>query len=41
MITVDDVQTWSGNGIHVDFLSEPNPEIYGINGRSDSEMSPC
>jgi hypothetical protein len=32
MIAVDDTQTWSGNGIHGDFLSEPNPEIYGING---------
>jgi hypothetical protein len=31
-IAVDDVQTWSGNGIHVDFLSEPDPEVYGING---------
>lgn len=30
-VAVDDVQTWSGNGIHVDFLAEPNPEVYGIN----------
>jgi hypothetical protein len=31
-IVVDDVQTWSCNGIHADFLSEPDPEVHGING---------
>lgn len=32
IIAVDDVQTWSGNGIHADFLWEPDPEVHGING---------
>jgi hypothetical protein len=32
MIAVDDVQTWSGNGIHADFLLEADPEVHGING---------
>jgi hypothetical protein len=32
IVAVDDMQTWSGNGIHVDFLSKPDPEIHGING---------
>jgi hypothetical protein len=41
MIAVDDVQTWSGNGIHADFLSEPDPEIHGINGITDSDESPA
>jgi len=40
MIAVDDVQTWSGNGIHADFLSEPDPEIHGINGITDADESP-
>ena len=32
MIALDDDQTGSGNGIHVDFLSEPEPQVHGING---------
>ena len=40
MIAVDDVQTGSGNGIHVDFLSEPDPEVHGINGITDADESP-
>jgi hypothetical protein len=31
-IAVDDVQTGSCNGIHVDFLADADPEVYGING---------
>jgi len=30
-IAVDDVQTASGNGIHIDALSEADPEVHGIN----------
>jgi len=30
-IVVDDEQTWSCNGIHVDFLSDADPEVHGIN----------
>jgi hypothetical protein len=30
-IVVDDTQTWSCNGIHVDFLSDTDPEVHGIN----------
>lgn len=40
IIAVDDVQTWSGNGIHADFLSEPDPEVHGINGITDAGESP-
>jgi hypothetical protein len=40
IIAVDDVQTWSGNGIHVDFLSEADPEVHGINGITDADESP-
>ena len=40
MIAVDDVQTGSGNGIHVDFLSEPDPEVHGINGITDADEFP-
>jgi hypothetical protein len=32
LLTVDDIQTWSGNGIHTDFISDIDPEIHGING---------
>ncbi|MGE3626336.1 MAG: hypothetical protein AB7G34_08180 [Hyphomicrobiales bacterium] len=32
IIVVDDVQTWSCNGIHTDFLSDANPEVHGLNG---------
>jgi hypothetical protein len=38
--TVDDQQTWSCNGIHVDFLSEANPEVHGINGTIGPEDVP-
>ena len=31
-IVMDDIQTWSGNGIHSDFLSEADPQVHGING---------
>jgi hypothetical protein len=40
IIAVDDVQTWSGNGIHADFLSEADPEVHGINGITDANESP-
>ena len=40
IIAVDDVQTWSGNGIHADFLSEADPEVHGINGITDADESP-
>jgi hypothetical protein len=40
MIAVDDVQTGSGNGIHDDFLFDPNPEVHGINGTIDFNEVP-
>src|SRR5262245_11542391 len=27
-ITIDDQQTWSGNGIHADFLMDADPEVH-------------
>lgn len=39
-IAVDDIQTWSCNGIHTDFLSETNPEIHGINGTIGPDDDP-
>jgi hypothetical protein len=39
-IVVDDIQTWSCNGIHSDFVSETNPEIHGINGTIEPEDAP-
>lgn len=40
ILAVDDVQTWSGNGVHADFLSDANPEVHGINGITDADESP-
>jgi hypothetical protein len=40
MIAVDDMQTGSGNGIHDDFLFDPDPEVHGINGIIDSNECP-
>jgi hypothetical protein len=31
VIAVDDEQTWSGNGIHIDFMSDADPQVHGIN----------
>lgn len=39
-IAVDDIQTWSCNGIHTDFLSEANPEVHGINGTIGPDDDP-
>jgi hypothetical protein len=39
-IAVDDWQTWSCNGIHVDLLSEVNPEVHGINGTIGPKDAP-
>jgi hypothetical protein len=39
-IVVDDEQTWSCNGIHVDFLSDADPEVHGINGTIGPEDDP-
>ena len=40
IVAVDDIQTWSCNGIHVDFLSEGDPKIHGINGTIGPEDDP-
>jgi hypothetical protein len=40
IVAVDDVQTWSGNGIHADFLSEADPEVHGINGIVTPDEAP-
>jgi hypothetical protein len=40
MIAVDDEQTWSGNGIHADFLSVPSPKVHGINGTIRPQDAP-
>jgi hypothetical protein len=40
VITVDDQQTWSCNGIHADFLSEANPEVHGINSTMGPDDAP-
>jgi hypothetical protein len=39
-IAVDDVQTWSCNGIHADFLSEANPGIHGTNSTIKPQNDP-
>jgi hypothetical protein len=39
-IVVDDVQTWSCNGIHLDFLSDADPEVHGINSTIEPKDDP-
>lgn len=40
VVAVDDVQTQSCNGIHIDFLSEPDPPVHGVNGTIEPADDP-
>jgi hypothetical protein len=39
-IVVDDTQTWSCNGIHADYLADPEPAVHGINGTISPDDAP-
>lgn len=39
-IAIDDVQTHSGNGIHLDFLSLADPPVHGVNGTIGPDDAP-